>query len=253
MKTLISLLQASLAEKLALVGIAAAVSVAGAAGGMAAGIPGLVVAAALTASIAAALLFLLPMLKKAPATGGTAPPEPEPEPIPLTGDRVDELTGLATETGMYAWFAERGKRIAEDGRGIIVLSADLADFERIERTYGKKISDQVLVEVARRVATCSGSDGVAARTGGDDFAAVATIVPQKTEEATEDAAGKLAELLQRPVELPGNVVWIGGSVGASYGEISQAKQVLEEARIALKRATRLGRGHYVLFKPDMKK
>lgn len=248
MKTLISLLQASLAEKLALVGIVSASALVGAVGGTAAGIPGSAIAVGLAAALAAVLLFLVPALKKSPEPVTVEPSEP----ITLTGDRVDELTGLANETGLLAWFTERGKRIAEDGRGIIVLSADLAEFERIEKSHGKAISDQVLIEVARRVATCSGSDGVAARTGGDDFAAVATIVPQKTEEATEEAAGKLAELLQRPVELPGNVIWIGGSVGASYGEISQAKEVLEEARIALKRATRLGRGHYVLYKPDMK-
>lgn len=248
MKTLISLLQAPLAEKLALVGIAAAAALAGAVGGTAAGLPGSAAAVGFAAASAAILLFLVPALKKKAIPVG----EDAPEPIALNGDRVDELTGLANENGLLAWFTERGKRIAEDGRGIIVLSADLAEFEGLEKKYGKTISDQVLVEVARRVATCSGSDGVAARTGGDDFAAVATIVPQKTEEATEEAAGKLAELLQRPVELPGNVIWIGGSVGASYGEISQAKQVLEEARIALKKATRLGRGHYVLFTPDMK-
>ena len=41
---------------------------------------------------------------------------PAPEPIALTGDRIDELTGLANENGMLAWFRERAKRIAEDGR-----------------------------------------------------------------------------------------------------------------------------------------
>ncbi len=249
MKTLINLLQASVTEKLSLVGMAAAAALVGAAGGIAAGFVGMAVSAGLVGAIAATALFLIPSLgNKKQATAEA----PAPEPIALTGDRIDELTGLANENGMLAWFRERAKRIAEDGRGIIVLSADLADFERIEKSYGKKISDQVLVEVARRVATCSGADGIAARTGGDDFAAVATIVPQKTEEATEEAAGKLAELLQRPVELPGNVIWIGGSVGASYGEIGQANEILAEARIALKRASRLGRGHYILYKPEMK-
>jgi diguanylate cyclase (GGDEF)-like protein len=175
---------------------------------------------------------------------------PEDVTAPIPADRIDPLTGLANENGLMAWFSEKAGRIAMEGKGIIVLSSDLADFDQIEKKYDKGTVDAVLIEVARRVATCAGDDGIAARTSGDEFAAVATVVPVKSAEVAEEQAGKLAELIQRPVELPTGVIWIGGSVGAAWGEVSDGVQVLAHAREALKKATRLGRGHYVVYNPE---
>ena len=176
----------------------------------------------------------------------TAEKTPRKEIIPP--DRLDSLTGLANENGLMAWLSEKGARIAADGKGIVIVTADLEEFDKIERTYGKEVSDAVLIEVARRVATCTGSEGIAARTNGDEFAAIATVVPEDFVEVAADQAGKLAELIQRPVELPSGVVWIGGSVGAAAGMVSEGNAVLANAREALKKAKRLGRGHYVVHK-----
>lgn len=164
-------------------------------------------------------------------------------------DRIDPLTGLANENGLMAWFSERAARLAADGKSIILLVADLADFEQIERSRGKEIADAVLIEVSKRVATCTGTDGIASRNSGDQFAAVATVVPSNSAEIAADQAGKLAELLQRPVELPSGVVWIGGSVGAAYGSPLEGAAVLARAREALKKAKRVGRGHYIVDNP----
>ncbi len=163
-------------------------------------------------------------------------------------DRLDPLTGLANENGLMAWLSEKGGRIAADGKGIIIVAADLEDFDKIERTHGREVAEAVLIEVARRVATCTGSEGIAARTSGDEFAAIATVVPQNYAEFAAEQAGKLAELIQRPVELPSGVVWIGGSVGAAAGPVEDGDNILANAREALKKAKRLGRGHYVVHK-----
>lgn len=167
----------------------------------------------------------------------------------IPSDRIDELTGLANENGLMAWFAEKGGRIASDGKGIIVLTADLADFSAVEKTYGREIAEAVIKEVASRVATCTGADGIAARTSGQEFAAIATVVPLHSAEAAAEQAGKLTELIQRPVELPTGVVWIGGSVGAADGKVTDGPGVLARAREALAKAQRLGRGHFVVYKP----
>jgi len=166
--------------------------------------------------------------------------------IEIPSDRIDLLTGLANENGLMAWLSEKADRIEKEGKGIIVLAADLAEFERIEKSYSREIVESVLMEVARRVSTCTGSDGIAARTSGDEFAAIATVVPVRSSEAAEEQAGKLAELIQRPVELPDCVIWIGGSVGASWGGVHEGVGILRVAREALKKASALGRGHYVV-------
>jgi diguanylate cyclase (GGDEF)-like protein len=187
-------------------------------------------------------------LKKKPAAPGTEAASPAPVIDTIPSDRIDTLTKLANENGLMAWLAEKSTRLIADNKGIIVLSADLADFDQVERSYAKPIVDAVLIEVARRVATCTGADGIAARTSGDQFAAIATVVPANYAEVAEEEAGKLAELIQRPVELPTGVVWIGGSVGASYGAVTDGPLILAQSREALKQAKRLGRGHYVVSK-----
>jgi len=161
-------------------------------------------------------------------------------------DRIDPVTGLANENGLLAWFAEKGPRIIADGKGIVLLVSDLVDFNQIERTKGKAISDAVLIEVAKRVQSCAGSEGIASRPTGGQFAAVATVVPSNSAEVAAEQAGKLADLMQRPVELASGIIWIGGSVGAAYGTSTNADEILGRARAALKKAVQIGRGHYVV-------
>ena len=205
------------------------------------------VAGACTALLLAFFATIAPRVAKHAQEYAVAP-ETESRKEAISPDRLDPLTGLANENGLMAWLSEKGARIAADGKGIIVVTADLEDFDKIEQTHGKEVSDAVLIEVARRVATCTGSEGIAARTNGDEFAAIATVVPANYAEYAAEQAGKLAELIQRPVELPAGVVWIGGSVGAAAGPVSEGDVILENAREALKKAKRLGRGHYVVHK-----
>lgn len=168
----------------------------------------------------------------------------------ITRDLIDPLTGLANEDGLMAWISENAPRVAKDGKSIVVLSSDLDGFDTLERTRGKEAADAVLIEVAKRVASCTGENGIAARTGNDEFAAIATVVPWQSREIAADQAGKLAELIQRPVELATGVVWIGGFVGAASGSPSDAITVLAHAREALKEAKIMGRGHFKVYDPE---
>ena len=195
----------------------------------------------------ACLLFFLFMRKTdTPSIPSEKTEDKQSVDIIIPVDRIDALTGLANENGLMAWFAEKGVKLAADGRGIVLLVADLADFDQIERARGKAIADEVLIEVSKRVASCTGEDGIASHNSRDQFAAVATVVPMNSAEVAAEQAGKLAELLQRPVELPTGVIWIGGSVGAAYGSPLQGADVLSRARKALIKAKLIGRGHYIV-------
>lgn len=214
----------------------------GAVGAMAAGIPGALAGVVIAGAALAALVRLGVLVLTAttrPAAGVTVAGN---EPIP--SDRIDELTGLANANGLSAWLAEKAGMIAQEGKSIIVMSADLDNFEELEKRYGKEISDTVLIEVAKRVATFAGSDGIAARTGDDDFAAIATVVPSRALEAAEERAGQLVETLCRPVELASQTIWIGGAVGAAVGKPSEGADTLKRARAAIVEARRQGRGRF---------
>jgi diguanylate cyclase (GGDEF)-like protein len=185
------------------------------------------------------------------AKAGRAAPSPDAVTVPLDSpvvpeDRIDPLTGLANENGLLGWFAERAPRYIEDEKGIIVLSAALEGFEEIQRTRGQSIADQVLIEVAKRVAVFGTDEGVAARTGGGEFASMANVVGEDSLEVAADWAAKLTEMLQRPVELSQGVIWIGAMVGAASGPASEGLGILARARAALARAKPLGPGQYIV-------
>ena len=133
----------------------------------------------------------------------------------------------------------------------MVLVANLDRFDELERARGKTIADTVLIEVAKRVAVFAGDDGIAARTAGNEFVAVATVVPDHAAEFAEERAGTMAETIGRPVELGSGAMWIGGSVGAAVGRPSEGEGVLARAQKAFAAAHKLGLGRYVVDKGSM--
>lgn len=222
-------------------------------GGLAAlagGVAGLVVSVAIVTGVVIGFLFTTPSQQKPadPLAPSLTPEKVHPKapeaPKEIPPDRIDALTGLANMNGLNAWFAEKTARLAADNKAIIIMAADLANYGQLVLSRGQEQADAILKEAAKRVSTFTGEDGIAARTGSDEFAVVAAVVPQKSVELISDQAGKLTEMLQRPIELPMGVVWIGGSVGAAMGNPMEGPAILEKAREALKKAKKLGEGHY---------
>jgi len=162
--------------------------------------------------------------------------------IPL--DRIDQLTGLANANGLAAWFEEKSARLKEDHKGIFVLLADLDKVDEIERIRGKETAEAVIKEVAKRVAGFVGTEGIAARTGNDEFVAVAAVVPANALQIAEESAGKLAETICRPVDLGGGTIWIGGAVGAAVGTADEGEGIMNRAKAALEKARQLGLGRF---------
>ncbi len=225
------------------VGALAAAALVGGIAGLLAGWPGTIISVIVVSGAGFAWQKIQTILdaRKKPELPATVGIE---EPKEISPDRLDPLTGLANMNGLNAWFAEKTARLAQDNKAIIVLAADLADFDQMIKARGEEKANAVIKEVARRVLPFAGEDGIAARIEGDEFAAIATVVPNHSQELAAEMAGKLTEMIQRPVELPDGVVWIGGSVGAATGNPLEGLAVFERAKKALQKARQLGRGHY---------
>ncbi len=181
-----------------------------------------------------------------PAASPAVAPAAPPAEKPIPADRIDPLTGLPNTNGLLAWFAEKGPRLAADGKGIVVIVARLDDFQPLIAARGQGVADAVLVEVAARVTMVAGDDGIAARTDGEEFASVVAVVPDRSAAVAKERAGHLLDMIGRPVEHPTGIVWIGGSVGAAMGSPLDGEATLERARRALSQAVRLGRGQCVV-------
>jgi diguanylate cyclase (GGDEF)-like protein len=228
---------------------AALSALSGAVVALAAGLP-----VALAASAAAGVVAYLVLIRLRPrsAVPVTEKPlqvqsaTPAKETATIPADRIDQLTGLANMNGLNAWFAEKGPRLAADGKGIVVLVAHLDDVQPLIRSRGQAVADAVLVEVAARVAMVAGDDGIAARTDGEEFASVVAVVPDRSEAIATERAGHLLEMIGRPVEHPSGAIWIGGSVGAASGSPLDGTGTLQRARRALASAIKLGRGQCVV-------
>lgn len=184
--------------------------------------------------------------KKSVSTPENFVEESPGKPQEIPPDRIDPVTGLANTNGLMAWFSEKGKKLAENNRALMVLAADLANYQDLVRSRGQSQADAILKEVASRIATFAGAEGIAARTGSNEFAVVATMLPRDSLELVAEQAGKLTEVLQRPIEYAGSVIWIGGSVGAARGGALEGPAILEKARKALGEAKKEGAGHYVV-------
>jgi diguanylate cyclase (GGDEF)-like protein len=88
---------------------------------------------------------------------------------------------------------------------------DLDGFKRVNDRLGHLAGDQVLAEAARRLRMCVRRSDAVARFGGDEFAVVATGFDRRRR--LERLAGRIVELLGRPVEVSGAAARVGVSVG----------------------------------------
>ncbi len=162
----------------------------------------------------------------------------------------DPLTGLPNRTEFHH-LVERALRLADErGTEVAVLFIDLDRFKDINDSFGHSYGDQVIVEAARRIASCIRASDHAARLGGDEFAILAEGAG--TAELARLATRVLTSLTDRPVQLSEVMVTVGASIGiaaATRGE--DADTVLRNADLAMYQAKRLGGGLAVPYQPEL--
>src|SRR5688500_17987402 len=122
----------------------------------------------------------------------------------------DPLTGLPNRLLFQdrLWHAlERGRR---ENTPTCVLITDLDGFKMINDELGHPMGDLVLVTFAERLRSVLRASDTAARLGGDEF----SIVCENTDRPdAEVLAGRLRAAVTAPLELSGQEVSIGISIG----------------------------------------
>jgi diguanylate cyclase (GGDEF)-like protein/PAS domain S-box-containing protein len=164
----------------------------------------------------------------------------------------DPVTNLANR----ALFAERVRHAVARNRrehnGIAVIFLDLDDFKTINDSLGHAAGDEVLREVAKRLATSIRSSDTAARFGGDEFAVLLEDVVSAQEAA--DTAERILETLLEPLRLDQKELVVRSSLGISVVEgesAADADELIRNADAAMYIAKRDGKGGYRLFEPAM--
>jgi two-component system cell cycle response regulator len=152
---------------------------------------------------------------------------------------TDELTGLANRRhGAHA--LERAVALAvRHGHALALARIDLDRFKAINDTHGHQAGDEVLAEVAHRLAEAVRGGDELARWGGDEFVA---ILPATDRAGALRAAERMrAAVAVTPVEVRGAQVPVTISVGWAHWVGDTPDDLLARADRALYEAKDVGR------------
>ena len=164
----------------------------------------------------------------------------------------DSLTGLANRTLFTERLAQAVSSAQRTGHPLSVLLLDLDRFKNVNDVLGHDVGDQLLVQVAARLAGefARGSDTVA-RLGGDEFA---VLLPTQGSDQAQAVTRDVLKALEAPLALNGQTVDLSGSIGiASFPEDAiDAPALMARADIAMYVAKQ-GRTGYACFAPEMER
>ncbi len=175
--------------------------------------------------------------------------------------RQDSLTGLPNRLRFREHMEQvlsrpkpRDERVQDGGTQgdcVAVLYLDLDGFKGVNDVLGHAAGDELLCAVSSRLRACTGQAELVARLGGDEFAIVQLDARQPA--AARALSERLVGAMQQPVDIRGQTVTIGTSIGVALAERTAASidELLRDADIALYRAKAEGRGTWRIFTPEM--
>jgi len=165
-------------------------------------------------------------------------------------DPVTNLANRALFTDRVEHALMRAQRGFPD---IAVVFIDLDDFKTVNDSLGHAAGDHVLQEVARRLLIAVRPTDTVARFGGDEFAVLLESVTDSAQAA--DAAARILNALEIPLEIDGKQVFPRASVGICLvdrtSKTPEAAELLRNADVAMYMAKRDSKGSYRVFEPTM--
>ncbi len=133
---------------------------------------------------------------------------------------------------------------------------DLDNFKTLNETLGHTAGDRLLQQMAVRLTAGAAPDAMVARFGGDEFAILLERIPDEREQACAHAkheAERISHLLDQPVQLDGESLQLGASIGITVfsDDARDAGELLRRADMAMYRAKAAGRGTVRFFDPSL--
>ena len=158
----------------------------------------------------------------------------------------DAMTGLANRTSLQSHVERECASSLSDGSARALLYIDLDGFKTVNDEFGHSCGDDLLKEVARRLAASVPADAMVGRLGGDEFAIICASPSRST---AETLARRLISLVSMPYEFEGSLISIGASIGLAYApdDATDANSLLTKADLALYQAKASGKGNHRVF------
>jgi diguanylate cyclase (GGDEF)-like protein len=158
----------------------------------------------------------------------------------------DSLTGLVNRATLVDWLNRAIVRLNRQPGGLAVAFMDLDNFKDLNDAYGHACGDEVLVEMASRLAAQMRTEDVVSRFGGDEFVAIFGDLSDPLEEA-RGIAERLRSIASEPVKVNGEDLKVTVSIGIAVveGPGSNADEVLARADSAMYSGKKTGRNNIV--------
>jgi diguanylate cyclase (GGDEF)-like protein/PAS domain S-box-containing protein len=160
----------------------------------------------------------------------------------------DALTGLPNR----ALFQDRLEHaLRQRGQTVGLLFVDLDHFKVVNDSLGHDAGDQLLCDVAQRLAGCLRDGDTLARLGGDEFTVLMPDIAGA--QVAEAVASRIESQLEPPFELPGQSVFVTASIGIATGvaQHDRSEALLRDADAAMYEAKAHGRARHAVFDPTM--
>ena len=171
----------------------------------------------------------------------------------------DALTGLPNRVLFLRKTTEALERSRTTHATVGVLFIDLDKLKHVNDTIGHAVGDQLIVNVARRLAAATRPTDLVARISGDEF--VVLCEGLLDEHVALDVAERIRTAITGPLVLQGVEIEAGASVGvamstpdllASESAADAAVTLLRSADTAMYRAKQRGRGRSELYNEEMR-
>ncbi len=162
----------------------------------------------------------------------------------------DALTGLPNRLLFDDRVGSAVERCTRDGSTLAVLFVDLDGFKPVNDSFGHGLGDEVLREMAQRIAAQARATDTVARVGGDEFVLLLEGSPDTT--AAAQLAQRIIDALNMPVACGAHEIRLSCSVGvAMYPSDGPREQLMAHADAAMYAAKRTGGATYAFFESHM--
>lgn len=162
----------------------------------------------------------------------------------------DSLTQLSNRYHFNQELRKAIRTAAKSHSKLALLYLDLYRFKWVNDSFGHKVGDLLLVEIAKRLKQLVDKHHLVARTGGDEFA---ILLNGKTIAEAQAIALHIHQAMEQPINIDNIVINAKFSIGiTAYSESSQdAAKLLKDADMAMFLAKKLPEPKTQIYSEDV--
>jgi len=165
----------------------------------------------------------------------------------------DPLTGLPNRALVLDRVEQLISKAKQPGTGISMLFIDLDDFKHVNDELGHQAGDELLRRVGERLFGSVRATDTIGRVGGDEF--IVILEGRSLSKRADDIAKRIKSVLEEPFvldEFADTPLVVSASIGIVVGGDATARDMLNDADIALYQAKAIAKGSHVVFTPEMR-